>query len=143
MGDDTDEEPPPPPPLAEVLPMTLQMAIQGTTVEELAELLSMETWDRLDDAERQQLSELLPPGDPDTAVRALFGREALQLARAPPLDLFWAQLNAGDFTIEGLKRNQAHETRAANPEPEPDPDPEPEPEPEPEPWLRVSPSTIR
>ena len=101
---DTDEEPPlPPPPLAEVLPMTLQLAIQGTTVEDLAELLSMETWGRLDDAERQQLSELLPPGDPDAVVRALFGRETLQLARAPPLDQFWAQLNAGDFTIDGAQ----------------------------------------
>ena len=53
---DTDEDPPlPPPPLAEVLPMALQMAIQGTTVEELGELLSMETWGRLGDAERQHL----------------------------------------------------------------------------------------
>ena len=41
-------------------------------------------------------------------MRALFGREALQL-RPPPLDLFWGQLNAGDFSIEGLKRNQARE----------------------------------
>ena len=104
---DTDEEPPlPPPPLAEVLPMTLHMAMQGTTVEELGELLSVETWGRLAEAERQQLCQLLPPGDPEAVVRGLFNREALQL-RPPPLDLFWGQLNKGDFSIEGLKRNQA------------------------------------
>ena len=109
MSSDTDEELPlPPPPLAEVVPMSLQMALQGTTVEELGDLLSMETWGGLGDAERQHLCQLLPPGDPDAAVRALFSREALQL-RPPPLDLFWGQLNAGDFSFEGLKRNQARE----------------------------------
>lgn len=88
--------------------MALQMAMQGTTVDEMGEMLSMETWGRLPEAERERLCALLPPGDPEAVLRALFGREQLQL-RPPPLDIFWGQLNAGDFSIEGLKRNQARE----------------------------------
>ena len=83
MSDTDEERPLPPPPLAEVLPMTLQLAIQGTTVEDLAELLSMETWGRLEDAEailRESLD--MRRSDPNIGPEHPKAKESLESLRS-------------------------------------------------------------
>ena len=106
MCSDTDEEgPPPAAPVAELLPAALQEVLQGTSLDEMVDVFTMEAWGKLDEMQRMHLGALLPPGNRDEAVRALFGRDQLQLC-PPPLDRFWRQMSAGDFSFEGQRRAQ-------------------------------------
>lgn len=83
------------------VPAEVRDALLGCDLEDASELFSIDTWHKLTERERAELSTLLPSCDPlsrEDVIRSLFSAEPLHFGA--PLMRFWVAMQAGQLSDE-------------------------------------------